>query len=251
MALIDKQKNPGDMIKSQDWNDTVDEINRLDNDKVNKAGDLITGGLSVGGKLTVKDQFQIGDASHIKAFSETGAGELKIGLGKFRIGTMIQIEARIAGANAETAGLYHIVCDWNERPSILYQSVGDKMGRLAFFGYRQNEETLDASNLAIPSGAVYLWARWLPDETKPVDQSNTLYLKAASVTEFDELDTGVWETALKYPVGKVLTIDSRSGNVGIGTDAPGVKVYKDVKLPIYTHQQKQITLLPFYPHDYW
>ncbi|MES0488428.1 MAG: peptidase G2 autoproteolytic cleavage domain-containing protein [Leptospirales bacterium] len=224
MALNDKTKNPGDLIKSQDWNDTVDEVNRLGTDKLNRSGDIIRGDLRVDGELTVTRQLQIGDASHVKAFSETGLGELKIALGRFGIGTMIQLEVKIAGSHADTAGMYHVVCNWNERPSILYQSAGNKMWRFTLFGYRQNEEVKDASGATPTSGAAYLWARWLPADGKPANANNTLHIKVVSVTEFDETDTGVWATAVKYPVSKVLSVHVRSSNVGIGTDAPKSKL---------------------------
>jgi hypothetical protein len=46
-------KSAGDAIKSKDWNDLVNETKRLDTAKVERAGDAITGGLSVAGALAV------------------------------------------------------------------------------------------------------------------------------------------------------------------------------------------------------
>ncbi len=48
MALPEK-KNPGDLIKSQEWNDTLDEIRT----KVNRAGDMLEGSFSINGPLTI------------------------------------------------------------------------------------------------------------------------------------------------------------------------------------------------------
>ena len=44
-------KGPGDSIRSADWNQTVDEVIRLDNDKLNLTGGSISGDLSVSGIL--------------------------------------------------------------------------------------------------------------------------------------------------------------------------------------------------------
>ena len=46
-------KSPGDPIRSKDWNDLVVETQRLDTAKVDRAGDAITGPLSVAGALAV------------------------------------------------------------------------------------------------------------------------------------------------------------------------------------------------------
>jgi hypothetical protein len=45
-------KSRGDMVRSTDWNDLVSEVQRLDNDKVNRAGDKV-GSLTVTGALGV------------------------------------------------------------------------------------------------------------------------------------------------------------------------------------------------------
>jgi hypothetical protein len=47
-------KSAGDAIRSKDWNDLVTETQRLDNAKVNRAGDAIAGNLTVAGSLGVK-----------------------------------------------------------------------------------------------------------------------------------------------------------------------------------------------------
>ena len=45
-------KSRGDMVRSTDWNDLVGEVQRLDNDKVNRAGDKV-GSLTITGTLGV------------------------------------------------------------------------------------------------------------------------------------------------------------------------------------------------------
>ncbi len=46
-------KSAGDSIRSKDWNDLVSETRRLDTAKVDRAGDAITGPLSVAGALAI------------------------------------------------------------------------------------------------------------------------------------------------------------------------------------------------------
>lgn len=48
MPFTPAVKNPGDLARSQEWNETLAEVVRLDNAKVNKTGDTITGPLMVG-----------------------------------------------------------------------------------------------------------------------------------------------------------------------------------------------------------
>jgi hypothetical protein len=46
-------KSQGDVIRSSDWNDTINEIMRLDNAKVNRLGDHITGPLTIDGNVGI------------------------------------------------------------------------------------------------------------------------------------------------------------------------------------------------------
>jgi len=53
MAFTPELKVPGDLIKSQEWNDMATEVVRLENVKLNRAGGAITGPLNVAGALGV------------------------------------------------------------------------------------------------------------------------------------------------------------------------------------------------------
>lgn len=53
MAFTPSTKSRGDVIQSKDWNDAMHEISRLGTEKVNKAGDDITGQLTIAGNLGV------------------------------------------------------------------------------------------------------------------------------------------------------------------------------------------------------
>src|SRR5918995_5648054 len=46
-------KARGHVIRSKDWNDAITEVQRLDTAKVNRTGDAITGGLTIGGHAGV------------------------------------------------------------------------------------------------------------------------------------------------------------------------------------------------------
>ena len=46
-------KSRGDTIRSGDWNDLIGEVQRLDTAKVERAGDTISGSLTVAGVLGV------------------------------------------------------------------------------------------------------------------------------------------------------------------------------------------------------
>jgi hypothetical protein len=53
MSFAPLPKRQGDLLRSQDWNDLVAELQRLDNTKVSRAGDAISGSLTVSGALAV------------------------------------------------------------------------------------------------------------------------------------------------------------------------------------------------------
>ncbi|MCK6562919.1 hypothetical protein HUU39_11605 [candidate division KSB1 bacterium] len=54
------KKNPGDLVLSADWNDTTNEIVRLGDAKVNKAGDTMSGPLTLQSTLGVAGNVGIG-----------------------------------------------------------------------------------------------------------------------------------------------------------------------------------------------
>lgn len=48
-------KQRGDTVRSADWNQAVNEVIRLDNAKVNRSGDTVTGALTVNGGIVIPD----------------------------------------------------------------------------------------------------------------------------------------------------------------------------------------------------
>ncbi|MBK8021894.1 MAG: hypothetical protein IPK19_10845 [Chloroflexi bacterium] len=53
MAFSPTPKNPGDLIRSQDWNEALDEVVRLESAKLNRTGGSISGSLTIAGALGV------------------------------------------------------------------------------------------------------------------------------------------------------------------------------------------------------
>jgi hypothetical protein len=86
-------KAPGQTIRSTDWNQVVDEVIRLDNAKVNRAGDTITGSLTINGALGV------GTASPASGARVAST----LGVGPFIRGDLAIGRIEAAGAGAEFA----------------------------------------------------------------------------------------------------------------------------------------------------
>jgi hypothetical protein len=102
-------KSAGDQIRSKDWNDLVVETKRLDTAKVERAGDAITGPLSVAGalaigkslasatsKLDVAGDLRVNDSN----LYFRGGTDLNHGLGWFGTGKLF------AGANVDGPVLF-------------------------------------------------------------------------------------------------------------------------------------------------
>jgi hypothetical protein len=53
MAITQVNKNPGELLRSSDWNELLTETRRLDEAKFDKSGGVIGGNLSIGGALAV------------------------------------------------------------------------------------------------------------------------------------------------------------------------------------------------------
>ena len=84
LTLIDK--TPGDPLRSQDWNAHVHETQRLDQDKVDRKGDTITGALTINGALTAAATVTIAGALTVAANATingalTAVGNVGIGAG--------------------------------------------------------------------------------------------------------------------------------------------------------------------------
>src|SRR5437016_1239048 len=53
MAITQVNKNPGDLLRSSDWNELLVEAKRLDDAKFDKSGGALGGNLAIGGALAV------------------------------------------------------------------------------------------------------------------------------------------------------------------------------------------------------
>lgn len=85
MPFAPQDKNAGDVLRSQDWNAGMQEILRLNRDKVDRKGDTITGPLSIGDKLTVlgnsefKGPLAVKENYYLSVKGEAVAGTLRVG----------------------------------------------------------------------------------------------------------------------------------------------------------------------------
>jgi hypothetical protein len=101
-------KSQGDIIRSKDWNQAVEEIKRLDNAKANRATDRFTGPLAVDGHLSVGAPAAENAENWSKVIDLLGAANAKLSL------RTAQIDAR---ALAHEAGW------WGSPPGMI---VGTK-----------------------------------------------------------------------------------------------------------------------------
>ncbi|ACV33830.1 hypothetical protein [Accumulibacter sp.] len=100
-------KSAGDAIRSKDWNDLVTETQRLDNAKVNRAGDAISGPLTIAGALgigTTTPSAKLDVAGDLRINNSRlylrGAGDNNHGLGWYGPGSPF------AGANVDGPVLF-------------------------------------------------------------------------------------------------------------------------------------------------
>ena len=103
-------KSPADAIRSKDWNDHVKETQRLDVAKVNKAGDAMTGPLTIAGALGIgttgpKVPLHVVGAALISDGDGVAAATGKMAKGSLTIGSTTASFGGGNGWNANTAGL--------------------------------------------------------------------------------------------------------------------------------------------------
>jgi hypothetical protein len=117
-------KARGDAILSQDWNDAVNEIVRLDSDKVNRAGDNVAGSLTVTGNVGIgttnpqHGRLMIEHASVPLALRETGQAANAGGLWRLALdGGALRFDA-----NTATAG------DFSSAASALSMNASGNVG---------------------------------------------------------------------------------------------------------------------------
>jgi len=103
-------KNAGDTIRSKDWNDLVTETQRLDNAKVNRSGDAITGSLTIAGSLGVKTTapkapLHVVGAGLVSDGDGFAVPNAHMSSGSLTIGSVTANFGGGTGWNANTAGL--------------------------------------------------------------------------------------------------------------------------------------------------
>lgn len=103
-------KSAGDAIRSKDWNDLVVETQRLDNAKVDRAGDTIGGNLSVSGSLGVntsspKAPLHVDGVALISDGNGYAVPNNRMQSGSLTIGSITKSFGGGNSWNANTAGL--------------------------------------------------------------------------------------------------------------------------------------------------
>jgi hypothetical protein len=141
--------------------------------------------------------------SNVLTFS--GSGDLNMNLGRYRIGTAIEIITNVQGGWGELGGIYQIVCDWNSTPKVIYRGEIQRAQRLTFYAYQEN------------SGYIYLFAKW--DNQSPSESyGNNVTFTINCSGEYNLNSNGDINNATELK--NVFVITSDSGNVGIGTATP-------------------------------
>ena len=79
-------KSRNDTVRSKDWNDVVNEVIRLDTAKVDRAGDTVTGPLTIDGALTAATTLKVGGL----VIADTG----------LQVGSLTKLDEGVTGAGA-------------------------------------------------------------------------------------------------------------------------------------------------------
>ena len=120
MAFPSSGKQAGDLIKSEDWNDAIDEIVRLGDDKLDAAGGAVSGPLTVAGALGAG--VEVPEAPlHVAGGNpdlSASEGDLKIGDASHRL----KIGVALGGAHA---GDVRIRAEGGEQRLMLGSGTGD------------------------------------------------------------------------------------------------------------------------------
>lgn len=204
MAFPPTTKNPGDLIKSQDWNETIGEIKRLEQDKVNKSGDKMAGSLTIDGNVGIGTSSPPAEKLHVVGnqlvqgpdpFKEYGQ-EARLCLGdtahyiKAKHGTGLQI------------GTWQASDAITLKQKTGYVGIGtiDPMQKLSISGSESEPHGLDAS-IGLRNVAAEDEAEW--------------YLRAGATGTITP--EGGFSIADKNAYRVVI---DKKGDIGIGTTSP-------------------------------
>lgn len=148
-------KSAGDPLRSKDWNDLVNETKRLDTAKVERAGDAITGALSVAGalaigkssaaataKLDVAGPLRINDNNlYLRGSNDANHGLGWFGTGKLFAGANVDgpvLFGAAGGALGTTKGGQKAALSWNSEGDLLWGNnsalVADQGGSIELGG---------------------------------------------------------------------------------------------------------------------
>jgi len=147
-------------------------------------------------------------------FTFSAAGDFHMPLGRYQIGTAIEVLCQVEGYWSEVGGVYHLTANWGELPSVAYRGEGNGMGeRLKFHAY------VDPAS----SAHMFLFASWVnlsPSKTSP----NTVRLGVSTMGPMDVTQSGNFSSAVELRPA-ALTVNSYLGYVGVGTTKPTAKFH--------------------------
>jgi hypothetical protein len=132
-------KGTGDIIRSKDWNDLVQEAIRLDNAKVNRAGDAITGTLAISGSAGVGGAID-GNARLVARGGRIGQVETgSLGGASDQWATLGRTDLGVAPALASNYGLK---VSWNSDSAVFgLQDMGaDRKDAVIAWGDNANDD---------------------------------------------------------------------------------------------------------------
>jgi hypothetical protein len=218
MAFEHRDKSPGDLIRSADWNALGGEVQRLGADKVDRSG-----GDTIGGPLSVRGDFTVGAANAGAAVRvlrrQEDAGEATHG-------------ALVLGTDAESSASlrlgYGPGYSWIQgrgQPSLALNPRGGNVG----VGVAAPQAPLHVGGNALVGGALGFGSTtrqmlnlWGTQYAAGV-QNATLYLRTDS--HFALYRGGAHDNATLNPGGgNVLLAALNTGNVGVGTAAPASRL---------------------------
>lgn len=146
-----------------------------------------------------------GFSKNVNTVVSSGTGDLILPLGKFKIGTSIDVELDAVGGWAEIGGRYQVVAGWNRMPVVTQVSMSDRAAKFRFYAYLAN------------TSYMYLFAKW--DNTSPSEgYNNSVKVTTSTVREHVPSDTGSFNSATQLE--SRLVMDYSSNKIGIGTDSP-------------------------------
>jgi len=154
----------------------------------------------------------LGTRTKTREINVNGPGDIVIPLGKFSVGTSIEMRQQAEGGWAETGNKYYLNGFYNSLPRVTFKT-GNSPDRLQFYG-----KIIDTSTM-------YLWAKWINQSPAQycggVDKgcSNSVRLQVTTSSGWNYGDQGTFDSSATQLADNVaagydsLTVNSSSGSM--------------------------------------